>query len=165
MGEEMPTKDPETTAKPKNEWLRRERKEITEEDIQKNIQKLKQEQEERLKKVKLQEERENKFRQLQVELMQQNQSGINFIESQTQSLKLLIAYIKELNYRLPIHMDLKPYSIIVKELIETVSKIWSAKYMDEQWIKKYGHELGILKGEIDGAIKMVKARKKYMVYL
>lgn len=138
---------------------------ISEEDIQKNIQKHKQEQEESLKKIKLQAEREKKFHQLQVELMQPNQSGIIFIESQTQSLKLFIAYLKEIDYRLPIHMTLKPYSVIAAELFTTISKIWFAKYMDEGWTKKYSHEVGVLKDQIDYAIKMVNARKKYMVYL
>jgi len=157
------SKEKETPSKIIKEWV--PPGSMTEEDIQKNIQKHKQEQEESLKKVKLQTEKEKKFHQLQVELMQSNQSGINFIESQTQSLKLLVAYLKEIDYRLPIHMTLKPYSIIAAELFTTISKIWFAKYMDEGWIKKYSHETGILKDQIDYAIKMVKARKRYMVYL
>jgi len=138
---------------------------VTEEDIQKNKQEREKEEREKNEKVKLNEERTKKFLQLQVELMQKDQSGIRFVECQTECLKLLIAYVKEIDYRLPIHMDLKPYSMIVNELVETVSKIWVAKYMDEVWIKKYGHEVGILKDEIDRAIQKVKARKKCMVYL
>lgn len=161
----MSTKDSETTAKPKNEWLRRERKVITEEEIQKNIQKRKQEQEESAKRLKLQQEAEEKYRQLQIQLMQPNQSGIKFIESQTQSLQLLIAYLKEIDYCLPMHMTLKPYTVIAAELSTTISKIWSAKYMDEQWTNKYNHEIAVLKDEIDNAVKRVKGRKMYMVYL
>jgi hypothetical protein len=70
--------------------------------------------------------------------MKKDRSGIKFFESQVESLKLFVIYLKEIDYHLPAHMTLRPYSIIVKELIETLSKIKFAKYMDEEWVTKKG---------------------------
>jgi hypothetical protein len=163
MGEEMSTKDTETTLRPKKKWT--PHGPPSEEDIQRVAQQRKKEREESTERLKLQQEREKRWYQLQAELMQKDQSGINFFESQVESLKLLLIYLKEIDYRLPLHMDLKPYSIILNELIETLSKIRFAKYMDEESVKKKAVELGSIKSHIDEAIEKVKARKKYMVYL
>jgi hypothetical protein len=137
----------------------------TEEDIQRNIQKHKEESEESARRHKLQQEKEEKFRIQQVLLMQKDQNGIKFIESQIESLKILITYLKEIDYHLPLHMSLKPYAVVVDELSKTVSKIWSAKYMEEEWTRKYAHEVGLLKDQIDGAMQKVKAQQRLMVYL
>ena len=135
------------------------------EEVEKYKQQRKKEEEERVEKLRISQEREKKWYQLQAECMQKDQSGIKFFESQVESLKLFVIYLKEIDYRLPSHMTLKSYSIILKELIETLSKIRFAKYMGEEVGKKNAIELGLLKGEIDKAIMMVNARKKYMVYL
>jgi len=59
----------------------------------------------------------------------------------------------------------KPYIDIVKHLQRTIGMIGVTKTMDETWVTKYGKELRSMQDELKLIDRIVKTRRKQMMYI
>lgn len=128
---------------------------------------------EQLKKEREQKDEENRrkrqaeltFQHSQIPLMNKDEIGLKFVELQVETLKCFTQYVKDIHYCLPLHISLKPYIDIVKHLQRTIGIIGITKSMDETWTTKYGKELGSMQEQLKFIDKVVKTRRKQMMYL
>jgi hypothetical protein len=93
-----------------------------------------------------------------------SESQVNFIESQISSIRLFVTYAKSVDFCVFPTFPVQNYTKMLQSIARIISKAWLNKEAEENWVKKMGHEAGLLDAELKYAVKMIRLRKENMIY-